>query len=391
LVNAIQEEQQKWYLENNDSWITRNKIQYNESFKPSNNLIYDLDEIPAFDLKLIIRKNGYADYSAPYSFAMTGNVAKKQLALFTTRGCPGKCVFCASHHVHGRKVRFYSVERIKQDILRYIDEGVDEIVFLDDRFLYNKKRAVEILNFMIDNKISSKLANIEFFAIDEEIAKLLRKAGNADLLITVENANEETLRNIIHKPANLEIARKAIKCLKDAGIIIYTNILVGLPGETKESIEKGVKELLNLGCNWYICFVAAPLPGSELYEICERNGYLAKDVDIYRMDFKKGVIRTPEFEPAYIERRIYEMNLHVNFVENYDVRTGNYEVALMMFEKIINLVLDTHAFAYYFAAICAKAIGLSEKYTQYKNKYDEMIQKFDFWREWAEHFDLKPL
>jgi anaerobic magnesium-protoporphyrin IX monomethyl ester cyclase len=390
LVDAMGKGIEETYLENNGCWITKNKIYHSENFKPSNNLIHDLDEIPPYDLKLIVKKDGYANYT-PNLFSIVDSVGKEQLTLLTTRGCPCKCVFCASQHVHGHKVRSYSVERIKQDILHYRNDGVDEFVFYDDHFLSNKKRAADILEFMIDNKIPSKVANVAFFSIDEKIAKLLRKAGNTNLFITIENANEETLKNIMHKPANLEVAKKAIKYLKNEGIIIYSNILVGLPGETKESIEKGAKELLNVGCNWYNCYVTAPLPGSELFEICKENNYLVKDVDVYRMDFKKCVIRTPDFEPDYIEKKTYEINLYVNFVENYDMRTGNYEIALMMFEKVINLVIDTHAFAYYFAAVCANALGLSEKYAEYKNKYNEMIQRFDFWREWAERFELKPL
>jgi radical SAM superfamily enzyme YgiQ (UPF0313 family) len=289
-------------------------------------------------------------------------------------------------------MRSYSAERVIQDMLLYREKwGIDHFLFYDDHCLADKKRAAAILEAMIENQIALEVTNLSFFSIDENIIKLLRRVGIANIFISMENGNEDTLKNIIHKPGNLEMARKTIQHLKNEGIIVISNILVGLPGETKEAIDKGIENLLNLGCNWYSIFVATPLPGSEMFNICKDKGYLLDDVDIYRMDFKKCVIRTPDFSPEYIERKVYEINLNVNFVNNYDIRTGNYQTALALFERVINLVIDTHAFAYYYAAVCAGHLGLVEKYDIYKSKYEEMTAKYAFWQEWADYFALEPL
>lgn len=391
LINAIEEKNQITYLQENNSWITKKKILSNKNFKPINNLLYDLDEIPPYDFDLIVRKPEYENYNYDH-FSVLGNDNRHQFAMFTTRGCPGKCVFCASHNVHGHKIREYSILRIKQDVLYYREKwGVDHFLFSDDHFLSKKERAIEVLEFMIENKIPADVGYIAFFSVNEEIAKLLKRAGIKKILIAVENANEKTLKDIIHKPGNLDMAKKAIKLLRDEGLIVISNILVGLPGETKESIDKGVENMLVLGCSWYVFFIASPLPGSELFEICKKNDYLPKNLDIYRMNFYRAMITTPDFDPQYIEKKTYEINMYVNFVKNYDLRTGNYEIALLHFEQVINFALDTHAFAYYFAAICAKHLNLREKYINYKNKYEEMIEKYSFWKEWAEHFELDPL
>ncbi len=391
LVNAATEGKTEDYLVENSSFITKIKIGENPEFVPENDLIIDLDEIPPYDLDLIIKRDVNVNYTFDL-FSIVDDKPKRQFAMFTTRGCPGQCVFCASQYVHGHRVRSYSIDRIKKDILYYREKWqIDHFLFYDDHFLSNKKRAMEVMEFMIENKFPMDIANIAFFSVDKPIAKLMKKAGITTTLITIENANEDTLKNIIHKPANLERAKEAIECLKSDGIVVISNILVGLPGETKDSIEKGIQEMLNLGCNWYSIFVAAPLPGSELYEICKKNNYIEEGTDSYRMDFKKCVIRTQEFEPEYIEKKVYEMNLYINFVENYDIRIGNFTVALMMLERIILYVLDTHAFAYYYAAICAKELRLNEKYLLYKGKYEEMISKYAFWLDWSKYFDLEPL
>ncbi|MCL2223177.1 MAG: B12-binding domain-containing radical SAM protein [Oscillospiraceae bacterium] len=378
------------YLDRNDYWITAEKLK-TDDFKPNGKLIHNLDEIPPYDLNVIIRKDGYARYMVDL-FSLVEQEETNPLTIFTTRGCHGRCVFCASQHVHGHKLRSYSAERIKQDVLFYREKfGINQFIFYDDHFLANKDRASEILEFMISNNICSRVSNVAFFSVDDKIAKLLRRAGNENILICVENGNEETLKNIIRKPANLAKAKTAIQCLRDAGVTVYSNILFGLPGETKESIDKGIQGLLDLGCDWYLCFVAAPLPGSEMYDICKKNDYLLKDTDVFKMDFKKCVIRTPDFDPEYIEWKVYEANLYVNFVNNYNLRMENYEVALILFERVINLVIDTHAFAYYYAAVCARNLGQTDKFSGYSKKYNELIDEYEFWENWAAYFKLAPL
>jgi len=105
----------------------------------------------------------------------------------------------------------------------------------------------------------------------------------------------------------------------------------------------------------------------------------------------KAVIRTPDFSPEYIERKVYEMNLTLNFVNNYGMRTGDYQNALRLFERVLSTAINTHAFAYYFAAKCCEKLAQPDKYHWYKSKYEEMVQIYPFWREWADFFHLQPL
>ena len=77
------------------------------------------------------------------------------------------------------------------------------------------------------------------------------------------------------------------------------------------------------------------------------------------------------------------MNLKLNFINNYDMRIGNYGVALFLFEKLINTINDKHAFAYYFAARCCEKLNLDQKRKLYEAKYEELVGRDPFWREWA--------
>ena len=378
----------KTFIEEDNAWITAKKLNTQANFTPERKLVENLDEIPCFDLSMLVSPDAYRNFTDKFLFIIEPRNDLKDMVMFTTRGCPGRCVFCASQNVHGHKIRQYSVERVKKDIVEYNRKyGINHFVFYDDHFLSNRTRAMEILDFIAENNWYAEVPNPAFFSIDADVASSMKNAGVNEVLLSIESGNENTLRNIIHKAADLTRAEQAVQHLHNAGIYAATNILIGMPGETHDSIEEGFNYLKNSSVNWYQCFVTAPLPGSRLWDICEQNGYFVND-NVFDMDFKKCVIQTPDFTPEYIEKKVYEMNLYLNFINNYDMRTGNYKQALHMFERVIFNVIDTHAVAYYCSSQCCDKLGLEEKRRNYLEKYFEMIDKFTFWKEWAEFLNL---
>lgn len=390
LCQAWQQGEATACLERSDAWATPAKLGTNPAFKPARQLVQNLDEIPPLDFSMLLFPDAYFN-SSRYFFVIESQTELKEIFIFSTRGCPYHCVFCASQNVHGHRVRTYSVERVKQDILHYHRAyGISRFVFYDDHFLVDKKRAIEILDFVSAQKLRAEIPTPAFFSLDDEVAAAMVRAGIREVNITMESGNENTLRTIMHKPGTLAMAKKAVDALHRAGILAVCNILIGLPGETPDSIEAGVRYLLQTDINWFQCFVTAPLPGSELWNICAEKGYFTSP-DPFVMDFKKCVIRTPDFDPAYIEHKVYEMNLRLNFLNNYDMRTGNYAGALAIFERILNTVLNTHAFAYYFAAICCRQLGNQEKFRLYAGKYAEMLERFPFWQAWQQELKLPKL
>jgi radical SAM superfamily enzyme YgiQ (UPF0313 family) len=358
-----------------------------------NKFIYDLDEIPPYDINMVIRRDIYSRnvYNA---FATTLNDTKvcDGFYFFTTRGCPGHCVFCASQTVHGHKVRYYSAERVKADVSRLVNDfGVEKILFQDDHFLADKERAVDILRYMKASSYNVDISALAFFAVDGDTARAIKECGINTVNITIENANSVTLSKIIHKPGNLDRAKEAIRILKENNFYISTNILTGFPGETAESIETGFNNLVTMGFNWVNFLIVAPLPGSVLYEKCKTEGLLVDSADVYKMDYETCLIKTPDFTPEFIENKVYEMNLHLNFVLNYDMANGNYSHALKMFEHVINYIIDNHAFACYFAAKCCKKLDMPLKFQEYKERYIFIKNESDFWKRWIDFFRLDDL
>lgn len=390
LVQAVLSGNKEKYLSSSPSWITKEKFM-KTGFIPQNKVILNLDEIPPLDLSVLVFPKVYFN-SSRYFFVIDSDKSKKEMFIFSTRGCPFNCVFCASQAVHGHKVRSYSIERIKSDILYYKKTyNVTRFIFYDDHFLIDKDRAIKILNFIAKNNLIAENPTPAFFSVDKDVAFAMKKAGIKEVNITIESGNENTFKKIIHKPGTLQKANKAVEFFHKEKIITVSNILIGFPGETKEAIDKSIEYLMTTEIDWFQCFVVAPLPGSQLYTICEENGYLVPNYDISTIDYKKCLIKTNDFTPKYIEKKVYEMNLKLNFVNNRNMRIGNYNIALMFFERIINSVTDTHAFAYYFAAKCCQKLHLNKKYQTYKEKYKRTVKKFSFWEKYANQFNLERL
>jgi len=196
---------------------------------------------------------------------------------------------------------------------------------------------------------------------------------------------------VVHKPANFRKAKEVIDIFREEGLTVLSNIIIGFPGESEESINTGVAKMMYMGANWYSVLTATPLHGSELYKVCKEKGYLPKGEEIFEIDYNKTAITTPEFTPAWIQWKAYETNLFLNFVHNYDMAIGEYNIPLGLFERVIEKVTDTHAFAYYYAAKCSKELGYTGQFNRYSKKYYEIVGKYAEWAEWAKHFNLEEL
>ena len=370
-----------YYLETSPNWITR----INE-FLPVNALIENLDDIPPYDLSMLKHPEEYLNANDDV-FSLGTVTGEKDIPLFATRGCPNHCTFCASQFVHGHKVRRYSNARIKKDIIYYCQEyGMRSFPFLDDDFLADKEKALDILDFLYNHGRYSRIFNLQYNNLDRTIIQALKRTGSDRVLITMDGLDEAFLRKVVRKPANFKKAKEVIGICREEKLTVISNIIIGFPGETKESISAGVANMLNMGANWYAILVANPFHGSELYETCKREGYLVGD----GVDYHSAVIKTPEFDPKWIKWKAYEINLRLNFVENYDMRHGDYVTPLGMFERVIRDVAPNHAFSYYYAAICAWRLRDYERYLEYMVMFGELKETKE-WKSWVEHFNLEEV
>ncbi len=382
LLGLVEADNKFMYLEENPSWITRGK-KSGQLFRYD--FIENLDEIPFYDYS-ICEADVYDLNPAITAYASIEE-KKQNFHVMTSRGCTFSCCFCSSHTVHGKRMRYYSITRVREDFRRLRDEyRAKTIVFQDDHFMADEQRALEIIGIVKELQMTAVFQNgLALYALDRKMLEALKSAGVNQLLLSIESGSDRILKEIMHKPLNLSIVKRVADDCRELEIYTNVNILIGLPGETKKDIEDTRSFLKTIDANWFLIFCANPLIGSEMYDICKKKNYLKGG--FIGSDYKKAVVETEDFTAEYIQEMAYILNLELNFVGNSDFRLGDYKMALKGFENAIRAKND-HAVAYYYAAKCYEKLGSLEKAQQYTGIAKTIAAAKPFWRKYTDMFNI---
>jgi radical SAM superfamily enzyme YgiQ (UPF0313 family) len=382
LLELLTAEDKYAHVENSLTWITRNKLDTKQEFE--HNFIEDLDRVP-FDYSLILQE----DYELNPTIRSYSSVKSKgkSFNIMTSRGCPFKCIFCASHRTHGREMRYHSLDRVKEDILRLKNEyGIKVITIEDDHFMGDKQRAYEIVKFIGELGITAFFPNsLALYALNREMLVALKQAGVEQLILAVESGSDYVLKNVMKKPLKLEIVTRVAKDCHEIGIYTDCNILIGLPGERKQDIEDTRQFLKTVGANWFRINVATPLLGSEMHDICEEKSYFKGLV--IESNYKKAIVGTEDFDPQFIQSVTYDINIELNFVHNADMQRGAYAVALKGFENALNAKPD-HAIALYYSSLCHRQLGNEETAAHLLAQAKAAYTSNSIWEKYVQLYDI---
>lgn len=340
-------------LEKDISFINRNKLDL--GFIPESNFIVNLDEIPPLQFQRVNLKR-YNSRSIDKNFA--NNVEKQEMSIHTSRGCPFKCVFCSNPSLHGYTVRFMSPERVRSDTLRMKkDFGMNVLLVEDDHFFANKNRAKKILKELADLKINVEFPNgMAVYAIDDEIAFLLKNAGVTAVALGVESGSEYVLKNLMKKPVKTKMIKPAVNSLRAVGIRVHAFIVVGIPGELDCHREETKKMLLDSGFDWVHIYCATPIYGSELFNICIEKGYISTDSKASSYINTKSLIRAEGVDPEKIMQWVYDTQLKINFCENYNLKNSYTDRARHYLENVVKKY-PQHAVGHYYMGKLLMDIG----------------------------------
>ncbi|GHU46424.1 hypothetical protein AGMMS50289_19860 [Betaproteobacteria bacterium] len=204
------------------------------------------------------------------------------------------------------------------------------------------------------------------------------------MVLPVESGSQRVLKHLMKKPLKLEVSQRVANDCRDLGIYTVTNILIGIPGETKADIEETRRNLRSINSNWFNVFCTNPLVGSEIHAIAKKHGYIREDS--LGSDHKIATIETPDFSREYIQEMQYLLNLELNFVCNNDMRLGEYKTALEGLEHVIK-VKEDHAFAWFYAGECHKQLGDTEQAAACRRRYDQYATT-PFWKQYVSKFAL---
>lgn len=233
-------------------------------------LIANLDTIP-FPARDLFDLDRY--YQSP-----TKKVSKEKAGpILTSRGCAFNCVHCISQKVWGRNPRFRSTENIIKEMEECINKfGIKEFNVFDDTFTQNQRRVTEICDEIIKRNLNiSWVALSRVNTISEELAKKMRKAGCKKISFGLESGSQKIL-DLMRKQATVEMAREVVKTVAKQGILVHASFMLGNLGETEETIQKTIKLAKSLPLDNVTFFITSPFPGTELYAIAKREGFITK-------------------------------------------------------------------------------------------------------------------
>lgn len=384
MLGLLQSDNPRDYMAQSSTWITRNKVLGKELFSPKHDFIEDLDEIPFFDYDLCdIEKHEVNQVVASYH-----NLDKTRgFHVMTSRGCPFLCTFCASHRTHGRSMRYHSLDRVKEDFSRLVSKyNAETVIFQDDHLMADSDRVYKILDIVKSLNLHSVYQNgLTLYALDRPMLEAFWGAGVRHLVLPVESGSEKVLKKQMRKPLKMKISVRVATDCRDLGIYTNSNILIGMPGETKEDLEDARRNLKDIPSNWFNIACASPIVGSEIHDIAKAKGYIK--INDLGSDYRTAVINTEDFTSDFIQEYQYFMNLDLNFVSNYDLRCGNYAWAERGFKNVLRLKSD-HAFAHYYLAKCYREQGQSDLAEQHYASYLTAVST-PFWGRWAWIFGLE--
>jgi len=242
------------------------------TYRDGNNIVNNIDRTPHNNIDDFCSPARHLVdmryYSSPNPHVMHG-LYSKATTIFTTRGCPYDCTFCAGSIALGRGVRFQSIELVIEEIKKLIaDYGIEALYFADDMFDIKKERTANLCRELIKNNINKKVrwnAQLRANSMDKDLLKLMKEAGCIRVDIGFESGSQKTL-DIINKRTTVEQNYEAARLLHEAGIQVHANMIVGLPGEDWEDLNSTRDFMKEIRPDWIGFGAFIPLPGSKLFD-----------------------------------------------------------------------------------------------------------------------------
>jgi anaerobic magnesium-protoporphyrin IX monomethyl ester cyclase len=261
------------------------------------------------------------------------------LSVISSRGCPYQCPFCVASLMFGAPFRARNPSKVLDEIewLKN-DFGAEGIAFQDDSLTFDKKRAIEICDGMIERKLDLPWGcGTRADAVTKELVAKMRKAGCDEVMFGVESGCQR-MRDVLKKRVTNDQCENAIKWTKDEGIFVTVSVILGYPGETRETLMESLDFVRRAEPDDVWLCHATPFPGTELRELVKSYGWKmsdkwelyntmnpifedpalpAKDIAEIRKDFYNKF-----YTPKYVMRQAVKGYLKGNLYSKIMTRTG---------------------------------------------------------------------
>ena len=247
------------------SFLKDGKVVHN----PDQPQIQDLDSLPHVT-DVYKRDLDVTRYNVPF-------LLNPYVSLYTTRGCPAQCTFCLwPQTLSGHPWRKRSTDDVAREMAKAKEywPNVKEFFFDDDTFNIQKARTIELCAKL--KPLGLTWSCTSRVTTDFETLKAMKDAGCRLLIVGYESGDQQILKNI-KKGATIERARQFTKDCHKLGLVIHGDFIMGLPGETRETINNTIAFAKELDVETIQVSVAHAYPGTELYDYAVKNGFIVGD------------------------------------------------------------------------------------------------------------------
>jgi anaerobic magnesium-protoporphyrin IX monomethyl ester cyclase len=269
----------------------------------------DIDAIP-FPAHHLFKIDRYTNLN-PLTDGLDMNA--RAFTIVTSRGCPYKCTYC-SKPITGDTWRGRTIDNVIAEWSWLVkDLGATEIGITDDIWNLDKTRAKALCRALIKAKLNHvpwiTIHGMKVNNTDQELFSLMKQAGCKRVGFGVENGDDWMLRHVIKKGQTVDMVRHAFQWAKQARLQTMGFFIFGMPGETEESMEKTIQLALELDPDLAHFMMAAPFPGTEMWETLKKHG----DVFADTMDWSQLAIQDNKahfafggLDKATVERKWHE-------------------------------------------------------------------------------------
>ncbi|HOY31902.1 MAG TPA: radical SAM protein [Bacteroidales bacterium] len=237
------------------------------------------------------------------------------VTMVSSRGCPGRCKFCC--RTMGNFVAYRSPQKIIEEIKYLIDNyGIKQVNFYDDTFTLHKNRVTDLCDLIISQGLRfdwTCFSRID--SVDEDLLKKMKAAGCYQIMYGVENF-DNTVLDELSKKVNISQIEKIVRLTKRLKINCRVSLLIGSPGDTKQTYRTNLRALKKLKPDIVVINITTPFPGTELYEWAKNNDRLLTN-DWNQYDGKQAVMKIDGLTSKEIYKYYHKMYLQFYFRPAY--------------------------------------------------------------------------
>lgn len=247
-------------------------------------------------------------------------------AILSQRGCPFSCIFCHNSW-KGTPMRFHSAEFIVKEIKTAIEKyRIGAIFFMDDDFLANKKRIIDMCTLIKKERIDIPWGcQTRVTGLSLDFLKKVREAGCRQLTFGMESGSQKVLSILKNNATTIEQNRNAIRLCKEAGMLACGSFMIGSPSETVEDIRMTQNFIRESGLDGIGVHMTTAFPGTRLWELAEKKGLIPKNINWSDFTTGKLSINFSDRIPDAKLKKLYQETVDIAF------KTNNFGSAAALF------------------------------------------------------------